>query len=241
MRIPRIYTGQPLAAGTLLELDSSAARHVHQVLRLKAGHELQLFNGSGAEFSAVIDSADRKRVNVRVEQQLPARVTESPLQIHLGIAISKGDRMDWVLQKATELGAGSITPLFSRRVDVKLNEERRAKKQQHWQQVIISACEQCGRNRLPELGAATELNAWLPTVEAERKFVLAPGENALSQQQAAGSVALLIGPEGGLEEGEIQAAAQAGFTPLALGPRILRTETAPLAAIAILQHLWGDL
>lgn len=240
MRIPRIYTDQPLSAGADLQLDDSASRHLCQVLRLNTGDALVLFNGDGCSYPARISQADKKKAQVIVDA-CDSRSLESPLHIHLGIALSKGDRFDWVLQKATELGVAAITPLQTQRVDVKLNRERAEKKQRHWQQVIVSACEQCGRNRLPHLAEPQVLQHWLASVEAEQKWVLSPAhEGGLQPSQAASSAALLVGPEGGLEDDEVRLALDSGFASLQLGPRILRTETAPLAAISILQFCWGD-
>ena len=171
-----------------------------------------------------------------------AQQLASPLQLELGIAISRGDRMDWVIQKATELGATSIAPLTTLRSEVKLKGERAEKKQRHWQQVIISACEQCGLNQLPQLQPLANLESWLPGVNADRKFVLHHRDTSANKSdRKPTSAAILIGPEGGLEENEIISAGQHGFEALTLGPRILRTETAPLAAIAILQAKWGDM
>lgn len=150
--------------------------------------------------------------------------------------------MDWVMQKATELGVAAVTPLFTERTEVKLSAERAAKKLRHWQQVMTSACEQCGRNRLPQLPDIQRLDSWLADTTAQRKFVM--HHRASDQAGNTGkpsSVALLVGPEGGLTEGEIEAAAHAGYSALRLGPRVLRTETAPLAGIAILQARWGDM
>ncbi|MBB3048400.1 16S rRNA (uracil1498-N3)-methyltransferase [Litorivivens lipolytica] len=240
MRIPRIYTDQPLSKGAELQLDDSASRHLCQVLRLNRGDVLVLFNGDGCSYPARISHADKKKAQVTVED-CDQRALESPFPIHLGIALSKGDRFDWVLQKATELGVTAITPLQTQRVDVKLNRERAEKKQRHWQQVIISACEQCGRNRLPQLAEPQTLQDWLGEVEADQKWVLSPAhEGGLRPSQSASSAALLVGPEGGLEDDEVKLALNAGFEALQLGPRILRTETAPLAAISILQFCWGD-
>lgn len=240
MRIPRIYCAEAGSANSALHLDEAGSRHLCQVLRLGAGHPLILFNGKGAAFDAHIEQPDRKRALVTVGEQRIAD-TESPLAIHLGIALSKGDRFDWVVQKATELGVRHITPLQTQRVDVRLNRERAEKKQRHWQQILISACEQCGRNLLPELGDITPLDQWLE-VAADEKWVLCPGNaQPLATNARPASVALLIGPEGGLDEREIAQAQRSGFKALQLGPRVLRTETAPLAAIAILQHHWGDM
>jgi 16S rRNA (uracil1498-N3)-methyltransferase len=241
MRKPRIYTQQPLSNGTSLELESGASQHLARALRMESGDEFVLFNGQGGEFPARLESVGKKTVVARLGDQRH-RETESPLAIHLGIAISRGDRMDWVIQKATELGATRITPLFTERTEVKLKGERAEKKLQHWRQVAISACEQCGRNRLPEITDLSELRSWLAGTAADLKFVL--HHRAGNQDADAGapaSVALLVGPEGGLSDAEILAAEQAAYQSLALGPRVLRTETAPVAAIAILQARWGDM
>ncbi len=241
MRVPRIYCAEAESPQSTLTLDETASRHLCQVLRLSNDHPLTLFNGRGGAFAARIIRADRKRAEVALGEATGESL-ESPLPIHLGIALSKGDRFDWVLQKATELGVSHITPLHTQRVDVRLNRERAQKKYRHWQQVLISACEQSGRNTLPTLAELTQLEPWLTQVEAEGKWVLCPDKaKPLAMASKPASVALLIGPEGGLEDAEIQCAQSAGFNALQLGPRVLRTETAPLAAIAILQHHWGDM
>lgn len=242
MRIPRIHTPQSLGPAVELALEKPAVRHLVQVLRMGAGDRLQLFNGDGRCWDAEIHAADKRWATVRVIGEATGTDVESPLAIHLGIAVSKGDRMDWVMQKATELGVTAITPLFTRRVDVRLSSERREKKARHWQQVLISACEQCGRNRLPTLNDAQSLDEWLTSVREESRLVLAPGGQRLETGgETPRSAALLIGPEGGLDGDEIDAARKREFALLGLGPRILRTETAPVAALAILQYLWGDM
>lgn len=241
MRNPRIHTDQPLTAGAVVELGEQAAHYLGRVLRLPAGAALTLFNGDGSDYAATISQVDKRSITAVIGTVTPI-ASESPLAIHLGIAVSKGDRMDFVMQKATELGVASITPLLSERVEVRLSGERAEKREQHWRGVIVSACEQCGRARLPALGAITPLSHWVDSVEAERRFVL-HHRSAQSLDRAATprSAALLIGPEGGLSEAEIDSAERAGFAALRLGPRVLRTETAPLAAIALLQFAWGDL
>ena len=242
MRVPRVYTAQPLAAGSNVALEANPSAHLARALRMGAGDPLTVFNGEGGEYAAIITSADRREVIVELGE-LRDRDCESPLAIELGIAASRGERMDWIVQKSTELGVAAITPLLTERVEVKLNAERSAKRQRHWQQVAISACEQCGRNRVPKISAITALADWLPGVRAERRFVL--HHRAMSDSdtshQLPDSVALLIGPEGGLTNTEIRLAEDAGFEPLQLGPRVLRTETAPLAALAIMQSRWGDM
>ncbi|MCB1676186.1 MAG: 16S rRNA (uracil(1498)-N(3))-methyltransferase [Halioglobus sp.] len=243
MRIPRVYTECPLQAHSELTLPAGAGQHIARVLRRRAGDALLLFDGRGGEFSAAVTAVEGKEVTVAVGEHRPQE-RESALSIHLGIALSRGDRMDWVVQKTTELGVTDLTPLFTKRTEVKLDGERRGKKIRHWQQVAVSACEQCGRNRLPAIHSPRPLGDWLAATGAERRFVLhhraASSAGAGAGEQPA-SVALLIGPEGGLSGAEILAAEQAGFQSLQLGPRVLRTETAPLAAIAILQARWGDM
>lgn len=241
MRIPRIYTDQTLQAQAEIELDDNASHYVSKVLRMQAGRELVLFNGRGGEYAATIADAGKKTVRVVVSAFADTE-RESPLAVHLGIGVSRGERMDWVLQKATELGVTRITPLFTERTEVKLTGPRLEKKQQHWQQILISACEQCQRNTLPELAPAERLDLWLPGVTESARFVLHHRTDvSLGDTAKPDAVALIIGPEGGLSADEIQLAEQHRFQPLALGPRVLRTETAPIAAISVLQYLWGDL
>jgi 16S rRNA (uracil1498-N3)-methyltransferase len=242
MRCPRIYSPQPLTPNTTIALDAEAAHHVARVLRMQASDELILFNGKGGEYLSTIVSADKKAVHVALGA-CDTREGESPLAIHLGIAISKGERMDWVIQKATELGVTQITPLQTERVEVRLSGEREEKKSAHWQAIAISACEQCARNRVPVINSPLPLTTWLGHVAADAKFVL-HHRSAIALEAIAPppqSIALLIGPEGGLSDMEITLAEKKNFAPLRLGPRVLRTETAPLAALSVLQFLWGDL
>jgi 16S rRNA (uracil1498-N3)-methyltransferase len=241
MRNPRIYTQQTLSANSALALDESASHHLARVLRFQVGQTLTLFNGDGREYAATISAIDKRNVTVSINEAVAAD-RESPLAIHLGIAISKGDRMDLVIQKAVELGVTSITPLISERVEVRLQGERAEKKLQHWQGIVIAACEQCQRNRIPPLNPITPLHDWIAHVNAERKFVLHHrSETSLGEMAKPQSVALLIGPEGGLSDLEIASAEKNNFSALRLGPRVLRTETAPLAALAILQFAFGDM
>jgi 16S rRNA (uracil1498-N3)-methyltransferase len=241
MRVPRIYTGQTLQVGASVELEAGASQHIARALRMTPGDPLALFNGRGDEYRAELLTVGKKQVVAAVNERRE-RQSESTLSLHLGIAISRGDRMDWVVQKATELGVSALTPLFTERTEVKLAGERAEKKLHHWRQIAISACEQCGRNRLPEISGLMDLGSWLDGTEAERKFVLHHRADARGPDEVVPeSIALLVGPEGGLGEAEIEAAEEAGFESLALGPRVLRTETAPLAAIAILQARWGDM
>ncbi|MEZ5502095.1 MAG: 16S rRNA (uracil(1498)-N(3))-methyltransferase [Halioglobus sp.] len=241
MRITRIYTDQALHSDTVVTLESEPSRHLARVLRLGVGDRLTLFNGGAGEYPAEITAIDKSCVHARTGTHLRAE-RESLLNLHLGIAISRGERMDWIVQKSTELGVSSLTPLYTEHGGVRLAGERAGKKLAHWRKIAISACEQCGRNRLPDIHDLQTLEAWLHSTAAERKYVLhhrAPGVPRANAAPA--SIALLVGPEGGLSEREIASAEQAGYSSLRLGPRVLRTETAPLAAIAILQAYWGDM
>ncbi len=240
MRITRIYTAQKLHSNATIVLEPEPSRHLARVLRMGVGDNLTLFDGRGGEYPAEIAALDKKSVQVVTGIQRH-RECESPLDIHLGIAVSRGERMDWIMQKSTELGITALTPLLTAHSGVKLAGDRADKKILHWQQIAISACEQCGRNQLPKIYPVQTLDFWLGSTIAERKFVLHHRAENAGTGNAPGSVALLVGPEGGLSESEIGAAAQAGYTALRLGPRVLRTETAPLAAIAILQGWWGDM
>ena len=241
MRIPRIYTPHSLTVGQSLVLEDAAAHYLGKVLRMQPGRELVLFNGQGGEFQAQITDLGKKQVTLAIGE-FSATDRESPLQLELAIGVSRGERMDWVLQKATELGVTRITPLLTERTEVKLAGERQDKKVQHWQHILISACEQCQRNILPLLSEPRDLDEWLAQVDAQHKFVLHHRDSSgLPDDTTVASVALLIGPEGGLSDHEIERARVKGFTPLTLGPRVLRTETAPIAAISLVQYRWGDL
>jgi 16S rRNA (uracil1498-N3)-methyltransferase len=240
MRIPRIYSTAPLAGGQTQALDEDAGNHVARVLRLREGDALRLFNGDGWDYPASIQSVTKKLVQVTVAAPQPA-AAESPLRIHLGQVMSRGDRMDYAVQKATELGVSQITPLHSARCEVKLSGERQEKREQHWQQVVISACEQSGRATVPQIEAILPLADWLGSVTADLKLVLHHhSAMALETQSPPASVAVLVGPEGGLTEQEVTQAKAAGFVPVAFGNRVFRTESAAVVALSVLQWLWGD-
>jgi 16S rRNA (uracil1498-N3)-methyltransferase len=240
MRIPRIFTEQTLVTGELVQLEEAASHHLSKVLRMQAGRELILFNGAGGEFAAMIHEVSKKHVTVAIAEHT-ADNRESPLQLELAIGISRGERFEWVLQKATELGVTKITPLITERTEVKVGGERQEKLIDRWQQIIVSACEQCQRNLLPELSAPIQISDWLTTVNSDLRFVLHHRDSkSLPAEQKPQSVSLLIGPEGGLSESEIAQAQAKNFNALTLGPRVLRTETAPVAAISLVQYLWGD-
>lgn len=240
MRISRIYTAQPLHSNSLVELETEPSHHLTRVLRLGVGDPVTLFDGSGGEYPGEITAVDKKHAHVTTGSHLPGE-RESPLSIHLGIAVSRGERMDWIVQKSTELGVTALTPLVTEYSPVRLSGERADKKIQHWQHIAISACEQCGRNRLPLINPLQALDTWLAHTAAEQKFVLHPRAGNTAIDAAPRSIALLVGPEGGLSNSEIETAARSGYAALSLGPRVLRTETAPLAALAILQAYWGDM
>ncbi|MCK5880461.1 MAG: 16S rRNA (uracil(1498)-N(3))-methyltransferase [Sinobacterium sp.] len=239
MRIPRIFTDQALVSGTQVMLEEQASNHISRVLRMQEGRDLILFNGRGGYFEAQISSIEKKSVTVSIADFFNED-KQSPLTTQLGISISKGDRMEWLIQKATELGIHSITPLLTKNSQLKLNAERMEKKQKQWQQIAISACEQCGRNIVPIINEITALSSWLPTVNTEKKLVLHHRSDTSLHGDKPASVALLIGPEGGLSQTEIALAQTFDFQALTLGPRVLRTETAPLTALSIIQFQWGD-
>lgn len=237
----RFFVTQALAAETEILLPEDVTHHLVRVLRSEAGTRFDLFNGEGGFFEAELLEPSKKTARARLLNFQAADRT-SPLHTHLGQVMSKGDRMDYAIQKATELGVTEITPLTSERCELRLRGEERAdKKLEHWRRVAISACEQCGRNRLPIIHEPLALAEWQQRVTATLKLVLAPVHSGSLPDEISESVALLVGPEGGLSDNEITTARQHGFQPWQLGPRILRTETAPVAALAILQARYGDL
>ena len=242
MKEVRIYQPGSYHTGQLLELSPEASQHTAVVLRLQAGESLTLFCGDNREFDATIDAVKKKQVIVLVGA-VKEKSCESPLTIHLAQAISKGERMELVMQKATELGVASITPIITERSVVKLDAERMAKKRQQWQSIVIAACEQSGRNTVPMVHQAVKLEPYMQENQAELKFILHPDGAKRWRDYAieARTITLLIGPEGGLTEYEVQRAYEHGFQPLSLGPRILRTETAAITALSVLQAVSGDL
>lgn len=241
MGAPRVHVDAEFAPGLELTLAEGAARHVGAVLRLREGAALILFDGRGLEAAAVLVEVNRKRVAVRIDVLMPGH-GESPLAVHLGQAISKGDRMDYAIQKAVELGVAAITPLYTEHGDVRLKGDREAKKLAHWRGVAISACEQCGRASIPAIHPPRPLSDWLASRDETLRLVLHPATpSRWSEAHDISSAALLIGPEGGLSPREIEVAGASGFASLTLGPRILRTETTPVVALTLLQHHFGDL
>lgn len=237
----RLYVDIPLVPESETELPDDAAHHLVRVLRATIGERLTLFNGQGGMYEAELVAAGKRDARVRLHALIPDD-RSSPLHTHLGQVMSRGERMDYVIQKATELGVSEITPLSSERCELKLRGEERAdKKLEHWRRIAIAACEQSGRNRLPVIHAPVSIEEWQTRVEADLKLVLAPAvSGSLGHDDTVSKVALLIGPEGGLSEREIAAACEHGFRPWQIGPRVMRTETAPVAALAILQQYFGD-
>lgn len=243
MRTIRIHVDVSLMAGAELTLPAQAGEHVARVLRLVAGDPLTLFNGDGNDYPSTIERTGKREVVVRVTAGQPAG-TESPLRLTLAQAVARGEKMDLIMQKATELGVVRIVPLLTERSEVKLDAARAEKRLAHWRSVVASACEQSGRARLPEVLGAQPLQTWLDQLAddgALRLALLPDGtRNARDLRFGPAGGTLVIGPEGGLGERDIQALTAHGFAGLRLGPRILRTETAGMAALAALQALHGD-
>lgn len=244
MALTRIFLQQTLATGEECELDRDQARYLGKVLRLHSGDAINVFNGNDGEFSASIQSLAKDSAILRVDTAIGTE-TESPLKVHLVQGISRGERMDFVIQKATELGVKRISPVISEYGVVKLDKKRAQKRRDHWQGVAISACEQSGRIRPPLIDAPIDLNSWFGAgaKETDTDLILRPGAplSLTSIDAPVTKVCLLIGPEGGFSDTEYEDAGVAGFDAVSLGPRVLRTETAALTTIAVAQSLWGDL
>jgi 16S rRNA (uracil1498-N3)-methyltransferase len=238
-----VFVAAPLAPDTDLQLPEAAAYHVARVLRLREGATITAFDGSGSDYRCEILAVRGGDVRVRVGARSTG-LAESPLRVTLVQAISRSERMDWALQKATELGVRTIVPVLSSRSVVRLDDSQAARKLKHWQAIVANACEQCGRSVVPELHLPQDLDAYLATApRVGQRFVLSPtGPASLAGLASVGPrVELLIGPEGGLEDVELDRAIGVGFQPVRLGPRVLRTETAGMVALTVLQALWGDL
>ena len=243
MSSPRFYCAPPLNFTDTFELPSEAAHHANRVLRLRVNDSVQIFDGEGNAFDAIISEINGKNV---VLGKLRSCVVELKPRLHIVLAHSmcSSEKMDWVVQKATELGVAEIQPVQTQRSVAKLTGERVEKRTEHWRSVIVSACEQCGRNTLPQVYVPLDLSVWLTRMrdDTNAKFILHPDGSTTLQQQAVpqSRVTLLIGPEGGFSADEVLMAHQTGFVPILLGPRVLRTETAALAGITALQTRWGD-
>jgi 16S rRNA (uracil1498-N3)-methyltransferase len=242
-RTPRFYFPDRLSPGAGCALPDQAAHHAMRVLRMRPGDSVVLFNGDGREWSATIVNMRKSGVSVKVGAPRE-RDVEARLPIALAQSISSRERMDLTLQKATELGVAQIWPLVTQRSVVRLSEERAERRVAHWQHLVAAACEQCGRNRLPEIHPPEAFTQWLsrlPTPDNSLRLSLSPvGTQRLADRPAPAAVLLLVGPEGGLTADEVDLSRQFGFVGVQLGPRILRTETAALAAISAMQALWGD-
>jgi 16S rRNA (uracil1498-N3)-methyltransferase len=241
--MPRFYCPLPLAPGVAIDLPEAVARHL-QVLRMVPGDALVLFNGAGGEYRATLAALDKKRASALVADFDPAEA-ELPYALTLAQGLPEGSKMDWIIEKAVELGVAAIAPLAAQRSVVRLSGERAEKRQAHWQGVITAASEQCGRNKLARLAPVTELSRWLALPPDGTRVLLSPrATRSLSdwaRAQAPQAVTLMIGPEGGFSDQEEEAAIAAGAMPLSMGPRVLRTETAGLAALAILAANWGGM
>lgn len=236
MRWIRIYTDQMLQTGAQVALVDTAARHLTQVLRLRAGDRLSLFNGDGYDYPAVVSAARKQQVMVEIDGEAQPR-PRPPIPITLGQAMIKGERMDWAIQKAVELGVSHIAPLISERVEVRLSGERIDKRLRHWRGVVASACEQCGRADLPEISQPQAWHEWADQSDCSLKLALVPeaAQPLGKLKLTAPSIAVAIGPEGGWSDSEAAGWALKNFTPVRLGGLILRAETAGLAALAVIQ------
>ena len=240
MRVSRLFTPMHLASGKQIELDDENAHYVRTVLRLKKDAEIILFNGSGGEYLCTVAEVSRKTVQIVINKWLD-RSVESPLLITLGLGISRGDRMDFSVQKAVELGVNYITPLLTERCVVQFKGEKKPQRLLHWQKIVQHATEQSGRTTLPELTDIEYLKQWVSKQKGLKVFLDPYAESTLTDINPIDmQVTLLTGPEGGFSDQEREVAKVAGFIPVRLGSRILRTETASLAALAALQMLWGD-
>lgn len=242
MRVPRIFTDQPLQVGQLIVLEKDPSIHLIKVLRLSKGHQLELFNGNNSSYAAEIIAIDRNEVSAHILRQSTVD-NESPLQLHLYQGISRGDKMDLTLQKAVELGVKHFTPMITERCGVKLDEKRWQKKREHWIKIIQSACEQSGRNAIPTLHPVMTFTEALDKISPQSIFLEPSSENRFKNIQLpdlTSEIQLWVGPEGGFSDNEVIQVKLKGCTPVNLGPRILRTETAALAAVSCINSVWGD-
>lgn len=242
MRIPRIYQNTDLRSQDHLLLNERASHYLRVVLRAKCNDPLILFNGKGGEFVGKIDNINKREIKVFLEK-FEAREVESPISICVAQGIVRNEKMDWIAQKTTELGVTSLVPLITTYSQIHFDKKREKKRYQHLEQIIISASEQCGRNRLVKLNPIEHYNDWLVNAEGE-KIILIPSNELITYSlspSSSSSFTLLIGPEGGLSPEEISMALKSGFKPLSLGPRILRAETATIAAVSLIQYLYGNI
>ena len=240
MRIHRVFTSQPLEPGEAASLGKRQAHYLGRVLRVTPGQVVTLFNGDGSDYACEVEWIGKGEICFTVTARLPAKA-ESPLQVVVAQAVSRGERMDQTLQKCTELGAFAFQPVWSERVEVRLAGEKLARRRQHWQGVVVSACEQSGRARVPEVLPPLPLAEWCIRPAAGCRIVLSPAaDRGLGRIGLSSPVEMAIGPEGGFSDAELGVLERAGVTAARLGPRVLRTETAAAAALAVLQSLAGD-
>lgn len=239
--MPRFFCPQPLAIGVIVPLPDHVAHHV-LVLRMALGERITLFNGDGGEYTATLSTIEKRRASAEIKAFSP-REAELPYAVTLAQALPEASKMDWIIEKAVELGVTAIQPLSAQRCVVRLSPERAAKKKEHWEGIIVSAAEQCGRNRLPHLAESTDFQSWIGQQDLHVRILLSPrAEQSLSdwaRHHAPQAVALVIGPEGGFTDAEESAARANGVLSLSIGPRVLRTETAGMAALAAINALWG--
>ena len=241
MRIHRLYSDQNLDPGSPARLDGRAAHYLGRVLRVAVGDNVVLFNGDGHDYACTVERVRKDAMDLEVRSRLPAK-PESPLGLTVVQAVSRGERMDLTLQKCTELGVASFQPVWSERVEVRLRGEKLQRRLQHWQGVVVAACEQSGRAVVPEVRAPLALADWAALTPVGDRLLLAPGaDESLASRECPGEVSLVVGPEGGFSDAEQSRLQSAGVHPVRLGPRVLRTETAAPAAVAVLQALRGDL
>ena len=242
MRVSRIYFDKKLVSGASIQLDSEVAHYLINVLRLKPDSEINLFNGDAGEFRGVIASGSKKEVVVHINEQL-SQPSRSPLHLHLALGLSKGDRMDYAIQKSVELGVAEITPLYTEFNEVRFKDiARLQKKLVHWQKIAIAACEQCGSHGPPTINSPVALCEFIKKESTANRLVLdKSGDNSLSETKKSEAIDLVVGPEGGLSAFELKNLKSQGYKVINMGPRILRTETAPIAALAILRSVCGDM
>lgn len=241
--MPRFYCPLPLNLGAIIHLPATTAHHIF-VLRLQVGESVQLFNGEGGAYHATLLEVGKKQVTAELNLFLPEEV-ELPFALNLAQALPEGSKMDWIIEKAVELGVVSIQPLAAQRSVVKLNAERAEKKLGHWRGIIESATEQCGRNRLPQLADVIDVQKWLSQQALHKRILLSPRATTSladwTKQQAQQAITLMVGPEGGFTDAEENFAMQQGAIALSMGPRVLRTETAGLAALSVISAAWGGM
>lgn len=241
--MPRFHVPQPLAAGQQLELPADVAHHIN-VVRMEPGDTLTLFNGDGGEYKAVLTEVQKKKAWAEIKVFDP-REAELPFAVTLAQALPEGSKMDWIIEKAIELGVAGIQPLAARRCVVRLSAERAEKKLEHWNGIVVSAAEQCGRNRLAPVAAPLEFRDWIARQDLHKRVILTPRATESladwARHQPAQALSIMVGPEGGFSDEEEAEALRHGALPLSIGPRVLRTETAALAAVSILSAAWGGI